>query len=132
MRAIIRQAVTRKQKPDGERGQGLVEYALILVLVAVAVIVALTLLGPVVGNVFSNIVNSFAGIGGGDTTAACVVSHGSFGSAEVPSSVRQGGDNGTWEWISGGTVLRHRSSGQAVYSGGWIGGASPSGDCSPL
>lgn len=37
-------------------GQGLVEYALILVLVAVAVIVVLTLFGPALGNVFSNIV----------------------------------------------------------------------------
>ena len=44
-----------------EEGQGLVEYALILVLVAVVVIVILALLGPTIGNVFSNIV---AGIGG--------------------------------------------------------------------
>ena len=39
-----------------EDGQGLVEYALILVLVAVVVIVILTVLGPTVGNVFSAIV----------------------------------------------------------------------------
>jgi pilus assembly protein Flp/PilA len=38
------------------KGQGLVEYALILVLVAVVVIAILTLLGPAVGNVFSQIV----------------------------------------------------------------------------
>lgn len=38
-------------------GQGLVEYALILVLVAVVVIVILALLGPSIGNIFSNIVN---------------------------------------------------------------------------
>jgi len=38
-----------------EKGQGLVEYALILVLVAVVVIAVLTLLGPLVGNVFSKI-----------------------------------------------------------------------------
>jgi pilus assembly protein Flp/PilA len=41
-----------------EEGQGLVEYALILVLVAVVVIVILALLGPAIGNVFSNIVNA--------------------------------------------------------------------------
>ena len=41
-----------------EEGQGLVEYALILVLVAVVVIVILALLGPAIGNVFSNIVES--------------------------------------------------------------------------
>ena len=39
-----------------EEGQGLVEYALILVLVAVVVIAILTLLGPAIGNVFSNII----------------------------------------------------------------------------
>ena len=39
------------------RGQGLVEYALILVLVAVVVIVILALLGPAIGNVFSQIVS---------------------------------------------------------------------------
>lgn len=37
-------------------GQGLVEYALILVLVAVVVIGILTLLGPQIGNVFSQLV----------------------------------------------------------------------------
>jgi len=39
-----------------EKGQGLVEYALILVLVAVVVIVILAILGPSIGNIFSNIV----------------------------------------------------------------------------
>jgi pilus assembly protein Flp/PilA len=39
-----------------ENGQGLVEYALVLVLVAVVVIAILTLLGPQIGNVFSRIV----------------------------------------------------------------------------
>jgi len=38
-----------------ERGQGMVEYALILVLVAIVVIAALTILGPLVGNIFSTI-----------------------------------------------------------------------------
>jgi pilus assembly protein Flp/PilA len=32
-----------------EKGQGLVEYALILVLVAIVVIAALTILGPIIG-----------------------------------------------------------------------------------
>jgi len=41
-----------------EKGQGLVEYALILVLIAVVVIVILALLGPAIGNIFSNIVRS--------------------------------------------------------------------------
>ena len=42
-----------------EAGQGLVEYALILVLVSVIVIAILTLLGPAIGNVFSAIMNNF-------------------------------------------------------------------------
>ena len=42
-----------------EKGQGLVEYALILVLVAIVVIAVLTLLGPIIGNVFSKINSSF-------------------------------------------------------------------------
>jgi len=39
-----------------EKGQGLVEYALILVLVALVVIVVLAILGPAVGSIFSNVV----------------------------------------------------------------------------
>lgn len=41
-----------------EEGQGLVEYALILVLVAVVVIVILSLMGPAIGNIFSQIVEA--------------------------------------------------------------------------
>jgi pilus assembly protein Flp/PilA len=44
-----------------EKGQGLVEYALILVLVAVVVIAVLTLLGPIIGNVFSDIIEGLGG-----------------------------------------------------------------------
>ncbi len=43
-------------KLPAHKGQGLVEYALVLVLVAVVVIAILTLLGPQIGNVFSRIV----------------------------------------------------------------------------
>jgi pilus assembly protein Flp/PilA len=45
-----------------ERGQGLVEYALILVLVAIVVIAALMILGPIIGNTFSTINNSLTGV----------------------------------------------------------------------
>lgn len=38
-----------------EKGQGLVEYALILVLVAVVVIAILAILGPAIGGVFSSV-----------------------------------------------------------------------------
>lgn len=40
-----------------EEGQGLLEYALVIVLVAIIVIVVLALLGPTVGNMFSNVVS---------------------------------------------------------------------------
>ncbi len=43
-----------------ESGQGLVEYALVLVLVAVVIIAILTLLGPQIGNVFSRITNGLS------------------------------------------------------------------------
>ncbi|MDK1030083.1 MAG: Flp family type IVb pilin [Anaerolineae bacterium] len=45
-----------------EKGQGLVEYALILVLVAIVVIAVLMLLGPIIGNVFSSINASLSGV----------------------------------------------------------------------
>ena len=45
-----------------EKGQGLVEYALILVLVAIVVIAALMVLGPVIGNVFSKINGSLGNV----------------------------------------------------------------------
>ena len=40
-----------------EKGQGLVEYALILVLIAVVVIAILVVLGPQIANDFSKITN---------------------------------------------------------------------------
>jgi len=40
---------------DSPRGQGLVEYALLIILVGVVIMVVLTLFGPAVGNLFSNI-----------------------------------------------------------------------------
>jgi pilus assembly protein Flp/PilA len=45
-----------------EKGQGLVEYALILVLVAIVVIAALMILGPVIGNAFSTVNSSLANL----------------------------------------------------------------------
>jgi pilus assembly protein Flp/PilA len=45
---------------DDERGQGMVEYALILVLVSIVVIVILSTLGHTANNVFSNVNNGLA------------------------------------------------------------------------
>ena len=41
-----------------EKGQGLVEYAIILALVAIVVIAVMRLLGPEIGNTFSTINSS--------------------------------------------------------------------------
>ena len=45
-----------------EKGQGLIEYAMILVLVSIVVIAVLMLLGPMVGNTFSTINSSLSGL----------------------------------------------------------------------
>jgi pilus assembly protein Flp/PilA len=45
-----------------EKGQGLVEYAFILVLVAIVVIAVLMVLGPTIGNTFSSINTSLSGV----------------------------------------------------------------------
>ena len=44
-----------------EKGQGLVEYAIILSLVALVVIAVMRLLGPKIGNTFSSINSSIPG-----------------------------------------------------------------------
>jgi pilus assembly protein Flp/PilA len=44
-----------------EKGQGLVEYAIILAFVAIVVIAVVRLLGPRIGNTFSSINSSIPG-----------------------------------------------------------------------
>ena len=56
---MFKEVIIMLYRPQNEEGQGLVEYALILVLVAVVVIVILSLLGPAIGDVFSNILEAF-------------------------------------------------------------------------
>jgi pilus assembly protein Flp/PilA len=50
-----------------QRGQGMVEYALILVLVAVVVIVALTTMGTTIQTKFTSITTSLSNAGGSGT-----------------------------------------------------------------
>ena len=45
----------RSRTRDDERGQGMIEYAFILVLIAVVVVVVLSVMGAQVKNVFSNV-----------------------------------------------------------------------------
>ena len=49
---------------EGEEGQGMVEYAFILVLIAVVVIIALQVLGHTTQNLYSNISNGLLVSGG--------------------------------------------------------------------
>ena len=46
--------------PEEREGQGLVEYALIIVLVSIVVIILLSLLGGMINNVFGKISTSLA------------------------------------------------------------------------
>ncbi|MBN2258058.1 MAG: Flp family type IVb pilin [Anaerolineaceae bacterium] len=41
-----------------EKGQGLIEYALIIVLVSIVVIVVLALLGPAISDIFQQIIDT--------------------------------------------------------------------------
>ena len=54
---------TLPHKP-AQRGQALIEYALILVLVVMALVAAVAATGPALGNVFSNTVFNLVGITG--------------------------------------------------------------------
>ena len=53
-----------------EEGQGMVEYGLIIGLIAIVVIVALVALGPKIRDMFDQVNNSIDDIGNGATQAA--------------------------------------------------------------
>ncbi|HSG43221.1 MAG TPA: Flp family type IVb pilin [Anaerolineales bacterium] len=55
---FIQKGITIMLFAPKEKGQGLVEYAIILALVAIVVIAVMRLLGPKIGNTFSSINNS--------------------------------------------------------------------------
>lgn len=42
-----------------EKGQGLFEYAMIILLVAILVLVLVAMIGPAVGDMYSNVVGAF-------------------------------------------------------------------------
>lgn len=62
---VIRRAVARVQQPAPELrlGQSMVEYAIVLALVAIASMVAVQLLGDGVTQVFTNILGKVQGLG---------------------------------------------------------------------
>ena len=55
--ASLRAMLAPADRRDDQRGQGLVEYGLILILIAIAVIVVLGVVGQQTNNVFSNVSN---------------------------------------------------------------------------
>jgi pilus assembly protein Flp/PilA len=56
----FRRKVEKQMYLPREKGQGLVEYALILVLVAIVVIAILLLVGPQIANIFSKVTNGLS------------------------------------------------------------------------
>jgi len=60
-------------KKKNQKGQGLVEYALTLVLVAIVVIAVVLILGPMIGNVFSKTNNSLSGTGGSANAGSAII-----------------------------------------------------------
>jgi pilus assembly protein Flp/PilA len=46
-------------KQHDNKGQGLVEYGLIMMLVALVILIVMVLLGPAVGNMYSNVMYNF-------------------------------------------------------------------------
>ena len=95
-----------------ETGQGLVEYALILVLVAIVVIAVLMLLGPIIGSVFSSINDSLSGVSGTSISSVADVPPGSvWASHHNPSNETDclaHGSNHVWGNGSSGVGCYHR------------------------
>jgi pilus assembly protein Flp/PilA len=55
---------SERRSPGRDKGQGLVEYSLLLVLVAMTVVAILTILGPQIGNAFSTITSELSPLPG--------------------------------------------------------------------
>jgi len=101
-RKLIGQKKFRKKYPP-LMGQGLVEYALILSLVAIVVLVILALLGPSIGNIFSNVTT---GLGSGTSQVAPT-------SIPAPSWIFCADENGTCTF-PGTKTIRYGASGVYV------------------
>ena len=110
------------------QGQGLAEYALILGLVSVVVIVGLSLLGPAIGNTFSNVVSTLdstapavadagssetTGAASGDTTGSTETT-GSTGTSGTGSDTSTGSTSGG---TSGGTTGTGSDGGTTIGAG---------------
>ncbi len=61
MRRILSILCLPRASLPGWKGQGLAEYAMILALIAVVVVLVLAILGPAVGNIYSNVLYYLGG-----------------------------------------------------------------------
>ena len=59
MDAVFRKDTSMSKIEKSQRGQGLLEYGMLIILVAVLVFAAIALLGPSTGNLFSDAVVLF-------------------------------------------------------------------------
>jgi pilus assembly protein Flp/PilA len=132
---LIKEDIIMEKSFMHEEGQGLVEYALILVLVAIVVIAILLQLGPVVGNVFSNVVAALTTAGSGGSQqitfvgTPSVTKTGSIGCTYTATSVRvsvtQDGNPVSGASIGGSVTVRDNDGNHIVtFSiGGTTGGS---------
>ncbi len=105
--------------PAREEGQGLVEYALVLVLIAVVVIIILTVLGSAVTLVYAQVVGGFSGQSLTKTGTEYLV-------LEAGVSVTGSGgnicnvdiSNATVAVVQDGELLKNSSTGSIAISGG--------------
>jgi pilus assembly protein Flp/PilA len=121
-----------------QSGQGLIEYALILVLVAVVVISILSMMGPAVGNVYSQITVVLVNAATPGDDNPCILTGSGGNTIVVPPSVLAGSASDPWFTNANGFGLTQPTSGFSdgiLYngsSGGWRPAVvSAQGDCSP-
>ena len=101
--------VTSVHPKNNEKGQGLVEYALLIAMLGLVIVVPTLFLGPIIGNVFSKIGSPLYAENGGPpatvtlaatptpTWKTCAV-EGAFCSFSGPALVRYGANS---SWITG-------------------------------
>ncbi len=83
-------------KRYSEGGQGLVEYSMILVLVAIVVMVVLLLLGPSIGNVFSQVVDELNMLDG-ENNDVVVITKADYTSGTPPMLHLDATSDGVWD-----------------------------------
>jgi pilus assembly protein Flp/PilA len=92
-----------------KRGQGLVEYAIILALVGIVVIAVMRVMGPKIGNVFSTINNSLsASLGSGSGTFVHIANEGETFTVPTGQHEVQYGSNGIYftQFVNGPTTIQ--------------------------